>query len=73
MIRERQPGVLPAVPGRYDEALADPNRAIGLDPSDAKVIGTRGRTYREMGRHDEALDDYARAIELDPTTDPRKD
>ena len=32
--------------GRYDEALADFNRAIELDPSDAWAIGSRGQTYR---------------------------
>jgi tetratricopeptide (TPR) repeat protein len=52
--------------GRYDEALANLNRAIELDPEDARAIGSRGQTYRLMGRYDEALADFNRAIELDP-------
>ena len=35
--------------GRYDEALADFNRAIELDPSSAWAIAGRGETYRAWG------------------------
>jgi tetratricopeptide (TPR) repeat protein len=52
--------------GRYDEALADFNRAIELNPDRARVIADRGETYRLAGRFDEALADFNRAIELDP-------
>ena len=37
--------------GRYDEALADFNRAIELDPGNAWDIIGRGETYRLMGRY----------------------
>ena len=50
---------------RYDDALADFNRAIELDPSDDWAIGSRGQTYRAMERYDDALADFNRAIELD--------
>jgi tetratricopeptide (TPR) repeat protein len=52
---------------RYDEALADLNRAIELDPSYAWAIGRRGETYQDLERYDEALADLNRAIELDPS------
>ena len=52
--------------GRFDDALADFNRAIELDPGLAWAIGSRGETYQAMGRYDEALADFNRAIELDP-------
>jgi tetratricopeptide (TPR) repeat protein len=52
---------------RHDEALADFNRAIELDPSRTWAIGSRGQTYRAMERYDEALADFSRAIELDPS------
>ena len=52
--------------GRYDEALADLNRAIELDPDDAGAFGRRGETYIALGNYDEALADLNRAIELDP-------
>jgi tetratricopeptide (TPR) repeat protein len=51
---------------RYDEALADLNRAIELDPSAGWAIGSRGQTFQAMERYDEALADLTRAIDLDP-------
>jgi tetratricopeptide (TPR) repeat protein len=48
------------------DALADFNRAIDLDPDDARAISKRGETYREMGRYGEALADFNRAIDLHP-------
>jgi len=55
--------------GRHEEALADFNRAIELDPENGWAIVSRGETYRSMGRHEEALADFNRAIELDPEYD----
>jgi tetratricopeptide (TPR) repeat protein len=54
---------------RYDQALADYDRAIELDPDLDWVIADRGDTFRAMGRYDEALADFNRAIELDPGDD----
>ena len=51
---------------RYDEALADLNRAVELDPDHADAIARRGRVHQDMERYDEALADYSRAIELRP-------
>ena len=53
--------------GRYEEALADLDRAIELDPTAAWAIISRGRTYREMERYEEALANFNRLIELDPS------
>ena len=53
--------------GRYDQALADYDRAIELSPDHASGFMGRGNTYYAMGRYDQALADYDRAIELDPT------
>ena len=52
--------------GRYEEALADFNRAIELKPDDAWVLTRRAKTYRLLGRYEEALADFNRAIELKP-------
>jgi tetratricopeptide (TPR) repeat protein len=52
--------------GRYEEALADFDRAIELDPEDDWAIISRGQTHRTMGRYAEALADFDRAIELEP-------
>jgi len=58
---------------RYDQALADLNRAIELDPDDAEAIGSRGQACRLLGREEEALADFARATELDPGYKPAGD
>ncbi|MDX3353295.1 tetratricopeptide repeat protein, partial [Streptomyces sp. ME01-24h] len=52
---------------RYDEALADFNRAIEISPEYVWAITNRGETYRDMERYDEALADFNRAIEIRPT------
>ena len=44
--------------GRRDEALADYNRVIELDPGNAWAIASRNETYQLMGRHDETHADY---------------
>jgi tetratricopeptide (TPR) repeat protein len=51
---------------QYNEALADLNRAVELNPGDAQAITSRSDTYQEMKRYDEALADFNRAIELNP-------
>jgi tetratricopeptide (TPR) repeat protein len=53
--------------GRYDQALADYDRAIELDATNTWAFLGRGETYRAMQRYDQALADYDRAIELDAT------
>src|SRR5579872_3949603 len=38
--------------GRYPEALADFNKAIGIDPNYAQAYANRGLVYRETGKLD---------------------
>ena len=45
--------------GRNDQARADFDRAIELDPDQAGAIARRGETYLAMGRYDQALTDYS--------------
>jgi hypothetical protein len=52
-----------------DEALADVNRAIELNPADHGSFAIRGLTYQAMERYDEALADHSRAVELNPGDD----
>jgi tetratricopeptide (TPR) repeat protein len=52
---------------RYNEALADHNRAIRLDPNLALAYLNRGATYQRLQRFVEALADYTHAIQRDPT------
>ena len=51
---------------RPDDALAQRNRAIELNPGDARAIARRGSTFVSLQRYEEALADFNRAIELDP-------
>jgi lipoprotein NlpI len=52
--------------GDLDGALADYNRAIELNPKDAKAYTNRGLVKQARADLDGALADYARAVELDP-------
>jgi tetratricopeptide (TPR) repeat protein len=51
---------------RYEEALADLNRALELEPHDTLAPASRGVTYWLMGRYEEALADLNRVLELEP-------
>jgi serine/threonine protein kinase/lipoprotein NlpI len=52
---------------RFDEAIADTNRAIELDPSFAGAWHNRGAARFAKGDDDGAAADITRAIELDPS------
>jgi serine/threonine protein kinase len=54
----------------YDEALADYEQTIRLDPEFAQVYSNRGATYHKSRHYEEALSDYERALQLDPTLAP---
>jgi Flp pilus assembly protein TadD len=47
-------------------ALADLNKAIAIDPNDAKAYYNRGVLYHEQGKLELALVDYNKAIALNP-------
>jgi tetratricopeptide (TPR) repeat protein len=50
----------------YEQAIADFDRAIVLDPDYAKPYNNQGVAYRNLGDYERALTDYDRAIALDP-------
>jgi tetratricopeptide (TPR) repeat protein len=52
--------------GRPDDALAEYQRAVELDPKFATPHNGLGNAYRDLGRPDDALAEYQHAIELDP-------
>jgi tetratricopeptide (TPR) repeat protein len=58
---------LSGVCGRFDEAIADLDRAIVLVPGWHSAWLERGWAKVRAGRPDEGLPDYAKAIELAPT------
>jgi tetratricopeptide (TPR) repeat protein len=51
---------------RLDEAIADENRALELNPKSALAHFYRGVTYLNLKRNDEALLDFDAAIRLEP-------
>ena len=52
--------------GDYQGAIAECNKAIELDPKDAKAYNNRGYAKRNLGDNQGAIADYNKAIELDP-------
>ena len=49
------------------EAMADFDRAIGLDPRCAQAYAARAHLHNFYGDYDEALEDANRALALDPS------
>jgi len=62
----RNRGFAYAAKNDYDRAIADYDRAIGVDPADAKTFDLRGNAYYSRRDHDRAISDYDQAIKLDP-------
>lgn len=52
--------------GQYDEAIADCDKAIELDPKDKDTFISRGMAYAEKGQYDRAITDLDQALKLDP-------
>ena len=50
--------------GRYDEAVADYNRAVSVSSGDMHPLIFRGQFHWAAKQYDEALADYARAAAL---------
>ncbi|MCR6643089.1 MAG: tetratricopeptide repeat protein [Terricaulis sp.] len=57
--------------GRLEEALADYDRSITLEPAPtrASVYFNRGRARVGLGRYGDAIADFTRAVEINPTFD----
>lgn len=51
--------------GNYQRAIKDFDRAIELDPEDAKTYCNRGLAYASLGNHRRAIEDYNKGIEVD--------
>jgi tetratricopeptide (TPR) repeat protein len=52
--------------GDYDQAIADFNQAIQLDPKNAKAYYKRGNAYGHKDEYDKAIADEDQAIQIDP-------
>jgi tetratricopeptide (TPR) repeat protein len=52
--------------GKYQEALADLDRSLSVNPKDAQAYGQRGNVYLDMKQYGKALSDLDKALALDP-------
>lgn len=52
--------------GRHQEAIADTDRALRIDPRHAAALAERGYNLFRLGQHERALADYDRSLELQP-------
>jgi tetratricopeptide (TPR) repeat protein len=52
--------------GKNQDAIADYDRAIGLDSNNALAYSNRGLAKSDLGKKEEAIADYDRTIGLDP-------
>jgi tetratricopeptide (TPR) repeat protein len=55
------------VAGRHEEALADYDEALTIDPEYASAHASRGAALADLGRREEALAALDRALELRPS------
>jgi tetratricopeptide (TPR) repeat protein len=51
--------------GRYREAIADYDIALGMEPDHVNTLDNRGAAYAFLKDYDRALADFGRALELD--------
>src|SRR5271156_7095908 len=51
---------------KMKQAFADLDRAIALDPNNARAFRERSNAYRSIGKLDRALADASEAVRLDP-------
>ena len=51
--------------GEYDQAIADINRVLRIDPNSSVSLTIRARAYYEMGNYDQSINDATQAIRHD--------
>ena len=59
-------GIIYSEQKKWDLALADYNKAIQINPNDAKAYYNRGNIYSEQKKWDLALADYNKSIQSNP-------
>ncbi len=52
--------------GKYDDAIADYDKAIALVPNFALAYTNRGSAYYRKGEYERAIADHSKAIAIDP-------
>ncbi|RHZ78064.1 hypothetical protein Glove_168g209 [Diversispora epigaea] len=52
--------------GKYNEALIDFNKLLGLEPNNYLALRLRGETYLNLKKFNEALTDFNQLLEIQP-------
>jgi Flp pilus assembly protein TadD len=52
--------------GRRDEALAELQRAVALDPLSVRALSELGHLYAMQGEHEKAMVEWTKAVEIEP-------
>lgn len=52
---------------QYDKAVADYQKALAADPTNAGYVNSLGAVYNHMGKTDQALQQFQKAAQMDPT------
>ena len=59
-------GLVLAGLGRYDESLAEFDKALDIDPGYAPARYSKGLALANIGKYDQSLSEIDRALEIDP-------
>jgi adenylate cyclase len=54
------------VQGRFDESIAENERALALDPADMPAVGQLGADYMALGQYEKSLEYLDKALRLSP-------
>lgn len=52
--------------GRYEDAIAQYQLALSLEPQDAEIYARLGQAYLQLGKCDQAIPEFQQALALDP-------
>jgi tetratricopeptide (TPR) repeat protein len=59
-------GLVLNVQGRFDESIAECERAVALDPADMPSVGMLGFDYQSLGQYEKSLEYVEKALRLSP-------
>ena len=59
-------GLVLYVQGRFDESIAENERALALDPADMPAVGMLGADYQSLAQYEKSLEYLDKALRLSP-------
>ena len=70
LLRPRVVRGIPRIEGRFDQGLAEEERALEIDPLSPTINEIKGKILLWARRYDEAVLQFQRTLELDPSFSP---